>query len=506
MPHFSPLIRPVIQRGFLALALLLSADRGLAQATGTTGSGQPISNLKSTLFLHYIICVQGVFPVSGGGTLEPVDRTTPFIGEIKAVAISALPTGYMECDGHTLTPSSYTALYTILGTTYGGDGSTTFALPDLRDAVPIGAGPGPGGQFYSLGQRTGTNSIYLSSGNLPAHTHTLPGGGNTGSTGGGLPFGTLQPSVAINFLIDADGQIAMFAGNFAPQGWAFCDGSLFAMSSYPTLNSYIGTTFGGDGVTTFAVPDLRGRSPAGLGGNPPATVSLGGQYGAATITLNQLNLPSHNHSIPGGTTGNTGSSQQLDVRQPILGMTWAMMETGLIPGGNSPFMGEMRLFPGTPLSGTGTWIQASGQTLPISVYSSLFSYIGTTFGGNGISTFGVPNLAGNLATDLGNGYFLGQLGGSSFLTLTTPNMTPHAHALPFAPTLTGAQWKTNGAFQFSFTNIPNNSFTVLTATNLTLPGSNWTAIATITNISPGQYQFTSTPTNEPERFYQIRNP
>jgi len=63
------------------------------------------------------------------------------------------------------------------------------------------------------------------------------------------------------------GQIRMFGGNFAPAGWAFCDGQLLSIAEYETLFTLIGTTYGGDGVDTFALPDLRGRTPIHVGGN-----------------------------------------------------------------------------------------------------------------------------------------------------------------------------------------------------------------------------------------------
>lgn len=94
------------------------------------------------------------------------------------------------------------------------------------------------------------------------------------------------------------GQIMMFGGNFAPRGWAFCDGQLLPISSNSALFSILGTTYGGDGRTTFALPDLRGRSPIGMGHGPGLSMRTQGEKGGSeTTTLNVTNIPSHNHSV-----------------------------------------------------------------------------------------------------------------------------------------------------------------------------------------------------------------
>ncbi len=94
------------------------------------------------------------------------------------------------------------------------------------------------------------------------------------------------------------GQIVMFAGNFAPRGWAFCDGQLLPISQNSALFSILGTTYGGDGRTTFALPDLRGRVPVHQGNGPGLSDRrLGSKGGAETVTLNTNQIPSHNHSL-----------------------------------------------------------------------------------------------------------------------------------------------------------------------------------------------------------------
>ena len=91
-------------------------------------------------------------------------------------------------------------------------------------------------------------------------------------------------------------QIMMFGGNFAPRGWAFCDGQLLPISQYTALFSIIGTTYGGDGRTTFALPDLRGRAPIHAGTGPGlSTRKIGQKFGTQEDYLNVTQLPSHNH-------------------------------------------------------------------------------------------------------------------------------------------------------------------------------------------------------------------
>ena len=92
----------------------------------------------------------------------------------------------------------------------------------------------------------------------------------------------------------------MFGGNFAPRGWALCDGQLLAISSNQALFSILGTTYGGDGRTTFALPDLRGRASIHPGNGPGlSSYRLGERGGAENVTLLPTQIPSHNHTITG---------------------------------------------------------------------------------------------------------------------------------------------------------------------------------------------------------------
>jgi len=100
------------------------------------------------------------------------------------------------------------------------------------------------------------------------------------------------------------GEIVMFGGNFAPRAWAFCHGQLLAINSNQALFSILGTTYGGDGRTTFGLPDLRGAVAVGEGQRPgqPTNFRLGQKGGADTTTLITQNLPAHNHGLFGSSS------------------------------------------------------------------------------------------------------------------------------------------------------------------------------------------------------------
>jgi microcystin-dependent protein len=98
------------------------------------------------------------------------------------------------------------------------------------------------------------------------------------------------------------GEIRMFGGNFAPLGWHFCDGTLLPISQYDALYALLGTTFGGDGQTTFALPDLRGRVPLHQGSG----YVMGQLAGSESVTLTTLQIPSHTHTV--SATGSSAAS------------------------------------------------------------------------------------------------------------------------------------------------------------------------------------------------------
>jgi microcystin-dependent protein len=168
----------------------------------------------------------------------------PFVAEIRIFPFNFAPKGWAFCDGQILPISQNTALFSLLGTTYGGDGKSTFALPDLQGSVPMHPGQGPGLSLFDLGQIGGSESITLLISEIPAHTHgvgralndvgnsTSPanavwaqaGAGRGGAalyvdgsptgkvnvnslsvTGGGLPHNNMQPYLTLNFCIALQG-------------------------------------------------------------------------------------------------------------------------------------------------------------------------------------------------------------------------------------------------------------------------------------------------------------
>lgn len=171
-------------------------------------------------------------------------------------------------------------------------------------------------------------------------------------------------------------QIIMFAGNFAPRSWAFCQGQILSIAQNTALFSLLGTTYGGNGQTTFALPDFRGRTPIGTGQGPGLpSVNLGEMAGAATVTVLVSNLPAHTHPAtttvgvsaqnanseePGGnvpaatannsyapantvsgslggvstTVGVAGGGQPLNNLPPYIGMNFVICLEGIYPSRN----------------------------------------------------------------------------------------------------------------------------------------------------------------------------
>ncbi len=159
----------------------------------------------------------------------------PFIGEVRAFPFNFAPAGWVPCDGRLLSVLTEANLFAVLGTTYGGDGVTTFAVPDLRGRALLGPGQGPGLPAYVRGETGGQESVALTEAQLPTHTHALRGGSANGesdspanrvparvpsaipayaatsdvalgpqavgTTGGGLPHNNRQPYLALNFAI-----------------------------------------------------------------------------------------------------------------------------------------------------------------------------------------------------------------------------------------------------------------------------------------------------------------
>lgn len=101
----------------------------------------------------------------------------PFLAEVRIVGFNFAPRGWAFCDGQILPISQNQSLYSLLGTTYGGDGRTSFALPDLRGRTPIHVGRSNGGEFHTLGQKSGEETHTLNAAEMPDHDHVLKGDG-----------------------------------------------------------------------------------------------------------------------------------------------------------------------------------------------------------------------------------------------------------------------------------------------------------------------------------------
>jgi len=126
-------------------------------------------------------------------------QITPYLGQIEAVSFNFAPQGWLKCEGQLLPIAQFDALYTLIGTTYGGDGQVTFALPDYRGRTLIGVGTGPGLSTRTLGEVGGTTSVTLSVANLPQHNHPI-----TASTGAGTTSSPTNGVYANTGLLDRE--------------------------------------------------------------------------------------------------------------------------------------------------------------------------------------------------------------------------------------------------------------------------------------------------------------
>jgi microcystin-dependent protein len=273
--------------------------------------------MQPSLALNYSIVTQGAYagPASnsGGG---------PFIGEVRLTARNSVPNSEDPTNGQLRPINQNPPLFTIIGTTYGGNGVTTFGMPDLRGRAAMGAGAAPGLTSRGLGETDGTEAVTMTEAQMPQHSHTLPPTPlMTGPAGGSQPLPNMQPSLALNYLIATDGifparqasnnqetflgEIVLFAGNYAPTDFHIADGSLLPVASNEALFEVLGTTYGGDGVTVFALPDLRGRAALQPGTGPGLTERmLAETLGAETVTLTTAQLAPHTHdAVPEPSAG-----------------------------------------------------------------------------------------------------------------------------------------------------------------------------------------------------------
>lgn len=136
--------------------------------------------------------------------------STPYVGEIRMFGGNFAPAGWMLCQGQLLPISEYEVLFQLIGTTYGGDGQSTFALPDLRGRLPVHQGQGPGLSSRVIGEGLGTESVTVTTGQLPVHSHAASGRDDTnvnvnaqGMVGGHPVKNVYRSSPALNATMSA---------------------------------------------------------------------------------------------------------------------------------------------------------------------------------------------------------------------------------------------------------------------------------------------------------------
>jgi microcystin-dependent protein len=373
----------------------------------------PFDNMQASLALTQFLPLSGIFPANNS---DPnADPGGIPLGSIRTFAGNFAPGGSAQAGGQLLPINQNTALFSLLGTMYGGNGTTNFALPDLDGQTMIGAG-----QLGNVARPAiGSSDTRLVNAQLPSSL-----GGNS------QPIDNYQASLPVTYLIrtaglapggsvDFIGQIVPFAGNFVPDGFLQANGQEVLINDHPFLFSLIGTTYGGDGVTTFAMPDLTGRTVVGAS----SQVSLGEYFGQQTSLLNSQ-LP-----VAAG-----GNGQPVDNHEPSAGLTYLISLQGLFPsssgGGVDPanqYLGEIVAvaFPAS-LEPHG-WVEAKGQLLSISQNTALFSLLGTMYGGDGITTFALPDLRDRAAIGTGDEAHIADKLGSNTFTLLPANIPERLH-------------------------------------------------------------------------------
>lgn len=205
------------------------------KACGNIKDVKVVDESDTTTCENIPLTISSMHPQVVSKTCNPDNLTNFCLSEISLLPYAFTPIGYLKCDGSVLTIASYPDLYSLIGTTYGGNGVTTFALPNLTSSSPL----------------TGLSYYIATSGNSPDLNNVSP------LTSGNYNYFSHQ-STFENYLI---GEIKLAANVDASNTMLLpCDGSLLATADYPALFSLIGFTFGGDGSTTFGLPNLSSAS------------------------------------------------------------------------------------------------------------------------------------------------------------------------------------------------------------------------------------------------------
>lgn len=161
----------------------------------------------------------------------------PFIAEIRIVGFGFAPTGWAFCNGQLLPIAQNTALFSLLGTSFGGNGMTTFALPDLQGSAAIGSGQGPGLTRRTLGEQGGSSTVTLIQTEMPGHTHTVQAAGFPASASAASEGAAIARSGGGSAYAPVDGNAAVFAPQAAQTAGG--DQPHNNMMPYLTLNFII---------------------------------------------------------------------------------------------------------------------------------------------------------------------------------------------------------------------------------------------------------------------------
>jgi microcystin-dependent protein len=447
-------------KNLAVLAAAVCVTSGTAIAATVTleaaGSGQSFSTEQPSLVMTAIVNAQG--PIGS-------------VGRVEYFAGNYVPSGYYLADGSELQIADNQALFSRIGTTYGGNGTTTFRLPDLRGRTAVGTGNG-----VSLGQDIGSRAVTLTQANLPAHTHdTATGPSDPSGQAAPAAFENRQPGLGLDFEIFTTGiypaRNLTSGTSTTPNGYteggthafvtidagsdgverdtANANGQLLQIASNTALFSLVGTTYGGDGRTTFGLPDTGGKIVTGFGNGPGlSNRALGQTQGQAETTMTEMTMPTHAHIDPqtGAATQDAGEGQVISNLQEEITLNYVIALEGTFPAralnagtgsvtssyyGVDAYLGQVAMFAGN-FAPRG-WAFAHGQLLPIAQHQALFAILGTTYGGDGRTSFGLPDLRGR--TVVGSGsvagqtYFVGQTLGTETLSLTTQNLPSHTHTV-----------------------------------------------------------------------------
>jgi microcystin-dependent protein len=428
----------------------------------------PIDNTQPSLALTQAFVTVGVKPQQGqvaGGA---------FLDEIFTFPYNFAPGGTVSANGQLLPIAQNTDIYSLIGTTYGGNGTTNFAIPNLGGVTMIGTGQGPGLSPEQLGALDDASSVTLTRPELP------PDLGGTSQL-----FSNYQPSLPVTYMIcvagtfpsqgggvavqDMIGEVMPFAGNFVPTDYLPADGRLLQINQSQqnkTLFNVIGTTYGGDGVNTFALPDLRGRTIISASTVDP----VGTLLGSPTASLSNNQTPN----------GFTNTAQPFDEREPSLALNYLIALNGTFPNHdtgsvnpNTPYLAEIIPFAGNFVPSG--WALCNGQLLPINQNQALFSLLGTTFGGNGTINFALPDLRDRTVIGTSASVSVGSLLGATSHTVTAAELPTGPNPMPPAGTTAAMILRGSNtsalAGQYEIYNISNN--TISTSYSLGQVGTDW---------------------------------